>query len=88
MTFAKYELIDAEKACHAIARMCTWLNVSRSGYYEWRERPTSATAQRRALLTQLVAEVFADSHETYGYLRVHAACCAGASTARPNWSAR
>ncbi|GAA3000549.1 IS3 family transposase [Streptosporangium longisporum] len=73
MTLAKYELIDAEKAHHAIARMCTWLNVSRSGYYEWRERPASATAQRRALLTQLAAEVFADSHETYGYRRVHAA---------------
>ncbi|WP_329087759.1 MULTISPECIES: IS3 family transposase [unclassified Streptosporangium] len=73
MTLAKYELIDAEKACHAIARMCTWLNVSRSGYYEWRERPASATAQRRALLTRLAAEVFADSHETYGYRRVHAA---------------
>ncbi|MFC7641723.1 hypothetical protein ACFQX6_12560 [Streptosporangium lutulentum] len=38
MTLAKYELIDAEKAHHAIARMCVWLQVSRSGYYEWRER--------------------------------------------------
>ncbi|WP_373294410.1 IS3 family transposase, partial [Nonomuraea glycinis] len=73
MTLAKYELIDAEKAHHAIARMCAWLEVSRSGYYEWRERPASATAQRRTLLTALVAEIFADSHETYGYRRVHAA---------------
>jgi transposase InsO family protein len=73
MTLAKYELIDAEKAHHAIARMCAWLQVSRSGYYEWRERPASATAQRRALLSQQVAEVFADAHETYGYRRVHAA---------------
>ncbi|GAA3515399.1 transposase InsO family protein [Streptosporangium album] len=69
----KYELIEAEKANHAIARMCSWLKVSRSGYYEWRERPASATAQRRALLVRLVAEIFADSHETYGYRRVHAA---------------
>ncbi|MEV0351304.1 IS3 family transposase [Nonomuraea sp. NPDC050680] len=73
MTLAKYELIDAEKACHAIARMCAWLGVSRSGYYEWRERPASATAQRRTLLTALVTEIFTDSHETYGYRRVHAA---------------
>lgn len=73
MTLAKFELIDAEKAHHAIARMCGWLEVSRSGYYEWRDRPASATAQRRALLTALVAEVFAGSHETYGYRRVHAA---------------
>lgn len=73
MTLAKYELIDAEKAHHKIARMCAWLGVSRSGYYEWRGRPASATAQRRTLLAGLVAEIFADSHETYGYRRVHAA---------------
>ncbi|WP_214414732.1 IS3 family transposase [Sphaerisporangium fuscum] len=47
--------------------------MSRSGYYKWRERTASATAQRRALLTQLVTEVFADSHETYGHRRAHAA---------------
>ncbi|WP_109527518.1 IS3 family transposase [Nocardia aurea] len=73
MTLAKYELIDAEKAHHAIVKMCAWLKVSRSGYYEWRDRPASATAQRRVLLSRLVAEVFAGSHETYGYRRVHAA---------------
>ncbi|MGW2223700.1 IS3 family transposase [Nonomuraea sp. NPDC001684] len=73
MTLAKYELIDAEKARHSIVKMCAWLGVSRSGYYEWRERPASATAQRRALLAALVAEIFTDAHETYGYRRVHAA---------------
>ncbi|WP_085996038.1 IS3 family transposase [Nonomuraea coxensis] len=73
MTLAKYELIDAEKARHSIVKMCAWLSVSRSGYYEWRERPASATAQRRTMLAALVVEVFAGSHETYGYRRVHAA---------------
>ncbi|MEV4395325.1 hypothetical protein [Nonomuraea sp. NPDC049607] len=59
MTLAEYELIDAEKAHHPTARMCAWLGVSRSGYYEWRERPASATAQRRTLLAASVAEIFA-----------------------------
>lgn len=72
MTLAKYELIDAEKAHHKIAKMCAWLEVSRSGYYEWRQRPASATAQRRVLLARLVSEIFHDAHETYGYRRVHA----------------
>ncbi|MEU7988289.1 hypothetical protein AB0B56_25800 [Streptosporangium canum] len=71
MTLAKYELIDAEKAHHPIVKMCAWLGVSRSGYYEWRERPASATAQHRAVPAGLVAEIFAGAHETYGYRRVH-----------------
>jgi transposase InsO family protein len=52
--------------------MCARLRVSRSGFYEWREREISATAQRRADLSQLVELSFAESDETYGYRRVHA----------------
>ncbi|MEU1737585.1 IS3 family transposase [Streptosporangium sp. NPDC020145] len=73
MTLATYELIDAQKANHSIVRMCRWLRVSRSGYYEWRDRPASATAQRREHLKTLITAIFADSHQTYGHRRVHAA---------------
>jgi transposase InsO family protein len=52
--------------------MCAWLDVSASGYYEWRQRPESATAQRRERLKELIVVVFADSDETYGHRRVHA----------------
>lgn len=52
--------------------MCEWAEVSTSGYYEWRDRPASATAIRRERLTQLIRAVFAVSEETYGYRRVHA----------------
>ena len=46
----KYAFIDAEYAAAcapSIGRMCRWLQVSRSGYYEWLHRPVSGTAQRR-----------------------------------------
>ena len=46
-----YEFIDAEyatrEAAPAITQMCAWLEVSKSGFYDWRSRPESATAKRR-----------------------------------------
>lgn len=53
--------------------MCRWLEVSPSGYYEWRSRPLSATDRRRNHLKTLIVAIFEDSDETYGHRRVHAA---------------
>ncbi len=77
---AWYELIDAEKATttpagvqrYSIVKMCEWLEVSTSGYYEWCHRRQSATAARREYLHVLIRKVFDDSEGTYGYRRVHA----------------
>jgi putative transposase len=52
--------------------MCVRLRVSRSGFYEWRDRAVSATAQRRVDISRLVELSFAESDETYGYRRVYA----------------
>ena len=69
-----YEFIDAEYATSgaapAITLVCRWLEVSKSGYYEWRSRPESATAKRREELKLLVGKAFEDSDGTYGYRRV------------------
>ncbi len=69
---AKFELIDAEKANYPIVKMCEWAGVSTSGYYEWRDRPASATAIRRGHLKKLITAIFELSDGTYGYRRVHA----------------
>ncbi len=69
---SKYEFIDGEKALYPIVSMCVWARVSRSGYYEWLNRPESATAVRRTNLAIEVKESFERSHGTYGYRRVHA----------------
>ena len=76
----KYELIDEEKDTTAaggekkytITVMCGWLQVSTAGYYEWRDRPVSATTRRRDWLTLLIGRAFDDSDETYGHRRIHA----------------
>ena len=70
---AKYEFIDAQKAQYAIVKMCEWLGVSTSGFYEWRDRPASATARRRERLAALIQWIYDDSDETYGHRRIHAA---------------
>ena len=69
---SKYEFIDAEEGNYPMTKMFAWMEVSSSGFYEWRNRPASATAQRREQLKTVIAAIFADSDGTYGYRRVHA----------------
>ena len=76
---ARYEFIDGEKACtvdgrakYTIVKMCDWMEVSTSGFYEWLSRPASATAKRRDYLKLLIGKAFTDSDGTYGYRRLHA----------------
>ncbi|EFC79010.1 hypothetical protein FrEUN1fDRAFT_7876, partial [Parafrankia sp. EUN1f] len=45
----------------SIIQMCAWLDVSRSGFYEWRDRPASATATRRGELAALAVRSFTAS---------------------------
>jgi transposase InsO family protein len=75
-----FEFIDAEYAAShqnqnpgpSIVQMCGWTGVSRSGYYDWRNKPESATARRRTELKVLVVYFFDASDGTYGYRRIHA----------------
>lgn len=69
----KYAFICSEEGNYSVRSMCTWSGVSRAGYYEWKERPLSATAAWRAGLGDIVEYLFADSDGTYGYRRIHAA---------------
>jgi putative transposase len=77
----KYTFIDAEYAdvpaaaaepAPTIMQMCRWLGVSKSGFYEWRSRPESATAKRREQLKLLIKKAFDDSDGTSGYRRIAA----------------
>jgi putative transposase len=88
----KYEFIDAEYAANiaanvadapTIRHMCTWLSVSKSGFYEWRGRPASATAARRELLKAKIQQLFEASDGTYGYRRLHASLAARGEQVSP-----
>ena len=75
----KFGFIDAQRAAATrrralptVARMCALLEVSKSGFYEWRRRPVSATDRRRDLLADKVRALFEAFDATYGYRRIHA----------------
>ena len=75
----KFEFIDAERAAAGeaaelptVARMCALLDVSKSGFYEWRGRPVSAAQRRRELLAEKIGALFEAFDGTYGYRRIHA----------------
>ena len=88
----KYEFIDAKCAglsaenaddAPPITCMCEWLGVSKSGFYDWRSRPESEAAGRRALLKIKITALFEANDSTYGYRRIHAALVRGGEQASP-----
>src|SRR5215216_1709619 len=60
-----------EKASYPISLLCKVLGVSRSGYYDWKDRPPSKRARENVALTHLIADIHQRSRRTYGYPRVH-----------------
>lgn len=83
----KYEFIDAECAtlpaegdAPPVVQMCEWLGVSKSGFYNWRNRPKCETARRRELLEIKIKALFEANNEEYGYRRIHAALVRGGET--------
>jgi putative transposase len=65
-----------------VAVACDVLGVSRSGYYDWRDRPAGPTAARRAALAVEVKAVHAEHRGVYGSPRVRAALVAKAKADR------
>ena len=66
-------MIEAEKATYPIKRMCELLEVSRSGYYKWRNARMSGpgpAARRRAELDAKVAAFHEASDGVYGAPRI------------------
>ena len=77
----KYEFIDVEYIAAidnrvvdapTIVKMCEWLSVSKSGYYEWLSRPMSNTAKRQEDLKIKIEALFESFDGTDGYRRIHA----------------
>jgi putative transposase len=62
----KYRLIEAEKAEHAISRLCKVLGVTRQGFYAWRRRGPSLRQLGDEELKRLIVTIYDGSLQTYG----------------------
>lgn len=67
-----YRFIEAERAYLPVALLCRMLGVSRSGYYDWKDRSPSRRRQENIALTEEIVEIHQRSRRTYGSPRVHA----------------
>ena len=79
----RFAFIATEKAHYPVALLCRTMQVSRSGFYAWKNRPQAARTLRDQSLGLEIAAIFAESHQRYGSPRVHAQLrAAGQRTAR------
>lgn len=67
----RYAFIEEQRTSHSVRRMCTLLDVSAAGYYEWRGRAPSRRSVVNAGLRAVIVRVHKESRGTYGRTRVH-----------------
>jgi putative transposase len=70
----RFAFVAAERANHAVARLCRVVGASVSGFYAWlRAIPvTRARAEAEAELRGHIGRIFAARRQAYGSPRVHA----------------
>jgi putative transposase len=67
-----FQLIDQERAHHAVSRLCSVLNVTRQGYWAWTQRPASQRRLEDERLKRRILAAWTKSDQTYGAPRLHA----------------
>jgi putative transposase len=66
----RYAQIQALAAEHPVTMLCQLLRVSRSGYYDWRDRGPGRRQQEDARLAPVVEALFVEKRRTYGRVRL------------------
>jgi hypothetical protein len=67
-----FRFIDEHRQNWPVCLLCETLDVSTAGYYAWRQRPTSARAQRRDVLAVVIRAIHTEVKARYGSRRIHA----------------
>ena len=67
----KYAYIRENPYKYPIVRLCLLLEVSTSGYYDWKDRPPSKQTLDNKRLTTKIRCLHKSSHEIYGSPNIH-----------------
>jgi transposase InsO family protein len=66
----KYGFIEEHRSTFSVEKMCQTLEVSRSGYYRWLQKPKSKREEANETLLEEIRKVHKASGETYGSPRI------------------
>jgi putative transposase len=64
--------VKVNQATHSVGVMCRWLQISRSGFYAWLDRPMSDRDRTDLALTAKIEAIHRRSKEVYGAPNIHA----------------
>lgn len=65
----KYDFIRAHREQFGVRCMCQVFQVSRSGYYDWRDRKQSERSRRDAILLKAIRQIHQETQEAYGAIK-------------------
>jgi transposase InsO family protein len=78
----KYQFIDMHCECHPVEKMCQVLEVSRSGYYQWKEkRQVPIINTKRTSIDEAVRRIWSLSKRRYGAPKIQKELIKGGITA-------
>jgi hypothetical protein len=78
-----FQFIEEHAVRYRVKSLCRVLDVSRSGFYEWRRRSPSRCQQANEQLVAQISEIHQQSRQTYGSPRIwHALRHRGISCSR------
>ncbi|MCR6650898.1 MAG: IS3 family transposase [Cellvibrionaceae bacterium] len=72
----RYAFIAEELGCYSVSRLCSVMQVSRRGFYDWMGRSESERASSNRVLLTRIWELFIQYREVYGAPRIHKALLA------------
>jgi putative transposase len=68
----KYSFIDKYRSVYRVERMCRVLDISRSGYYAWKQRGINGRVEENKRLATAIRQIYEKSRRLYGSPRITA----------------